>query len=546
MNDYIELRSVVATVLRRWWVVALFALLFGALGYVISSRQTPVYQATTSLLVGRSIQSADVSRFDLQTSQQLAETYADLARRQPVLQRTIDELGLDTSWGQLRSRVRAGVSGNTQLLEIRVEADSPEEAVVIADEVARQLILLSPTGAETEQQQEAQAFANQRVVELRQKIEDGQQQLEGMEAELLAASPTKDVSQLNDRITALEALISRWESSYLELLSLSDASGKANNLAVLEPAQASSKPVRPKPKLSIIIATLVGAVLGTGLILLLDFLDDSIKTSAEMERSLGVSALGAVDRINGKDPRDLLIINHDPFSPAYENYRLLRTKIQFMSVDHPGRTVMVTSPGRSEGKSLTAANLGIVMAQAGLKTVIIDANLRQPVMHDLFQLSNQEGLTHLLRGHEQVLERYLRSTLVPNLRVLPSGATPSNPAELLGSKRMGEVLRELSESVDVVLCDVPEAVTVADASVLSNQVDGVLLVIDAGHTDRNAAMQAVANLRDAGANLLGGIFNRIGAKRGRTVFTRSADKSEASVSSQPAGSALDYVDSPGD
>lgn len=542
MNEFIEVRTVIATILRRWWIVALLALVIGAAGYFYSINQAPVYQATTSLLVGSSIQSAEVERYDLQTSQQLATTYADLARREPILQRAIDELGLDMSWGQLRNRVRAGVPGSTQLLEVRVEADSPAKAVAIADEIARQLILLSPSGANTPVSPEDESAVRERMDGLKTKIAAGQENLAQLEEQFLVASNSEELVQLESRINTLQSMIARWEDDLSRLRNSLNRTASNNNLTVLEPAQASSIPVRPRVQLNTVVAVIMGLALALGLIILLEFLDTTLKTAHEVERTLGLSTLGAINQIKGKDRRNALVVNHDPFSPAYEDYRLLRTKIQFMSVDHPGRSVVITSPGRSEGKSLTAANLGIVMAQAGLKTVIVDANLRQPIMHELFQLASQDGLTHLLRGRDENIKHYLYPTLVPNLKVLPSGAVPSNPSELLGSRRMSEVLGELGKMVDVIICDAPEAVTVADASVLSNKVDGVLLVIDAGHTDRTVAIQAVSNLHDAKANVLGGVLNRAGSKRRSTVLAGR----KASTAPHAGGDALSLAEAAGD
>lgn len=546
MNEFIELRSIITAIARRWWIFLLLALAFGAVGYFVSSNQTPIYQATTSLFVGNSIQSAEVDRNDLQASQLLASTYTDLARRQLVLQRAIDELGLDISWGQLRSQVRTEVPGNNpQLLEVQVEADSPQEAVAIADEIARQLILLSPSGGvNTTAQAEDEDYVQQRMSELQLKIESGQERLEELEIQFLLTSNSNEKAiQLGTQIDALQGMINRWENSYIQFRGSLKSVDATNNLAILEPAQVNPKPVRPSVKLSTMIAAIIGVFLGLGLIFMIELFDNTLKTPSDLKRVLGLSTLGAINQTKSKNPRDALVVNHDSFSPTYEDYRLLRTKIQFMSIDHPGRAVMITSPGRSEGKSLTVANLGIVMAQAGLKTIIIDANLRQPIMHELFQLPNQEGLTHLLRGQDQNIDRYLQQTLSPNLRVLPSGTVPSNPSELLGSKRMSNLLEGLGSVADIIICDSPEAVTVADASVLSNKMDGVLLVIDTGHTDRNVALQAVANLRDANANLIGGILNRVSLK-GRDRAFSQANTTTTIAQSQPQ-EPLTFIESPG-
>lgn len=545
MNDYLELRSLFNAIRRRWWVVVSVMALLGIFAYVVSERQTPVYQATTSLLVGRSIQKAtNIDRFDLQTGWQLAQTYADIAKRQPVLQSTVDELGLDMTWMQLRNRVRADVSDKTQVMEIRVEANSPEDARRLADEIARQLILLSPTGDRILEQTETQEFTVERIQTLQEKIRIGQQQVDELETELLNAKTTEEWSRVLEQINTLNALVASWESNYLRFLSLDDSSNQTNDLTILEPAMGSNSPVRPRLLVNVLVASLAGIVLGLGIVFILDLFDHSLRTSEDLAQVLGLTTVGAIPPIRDKSAQDGLVINHDPFSPAFESYRLLRSKIQFMAVEHHGPTVMITSPGRSEGKSLTAANLGIVTAQAGLRTVLVDANLREPVLHNLFQVATDQGLTHLLRGQDQEINRYLYSTLVPNLKLLPSGAKPSNPSELLGSSRMSSVLAQLASTHDVIICDTPEAVTVADASILSSKADCVLLVIEAGKTDRTAAIQALTNLRDADAKVLGCVLNRSGARRSIIAQTRVVDIDDEIVEERRKES-LAYVESAG-
>jgi capsular exopolysaccharide synthesis family protein len=523
MDDFLELRMVVIAILRRWWIVALGALLVGALGYFVSSRQQPVYRATTSLFVGRPIQSAQLNRFDIENSLQLARIYADIVRRQPVLEQTVQELGLDASWPDLRNRVRAQVSKDTQLLDISVEAGSPAEAQQIADEIARQLILISPNGAHDADREQAQQFTRQQLDRLQQRIEEGQARLEALDAALLEQPFNADTTKLQDEVLTLENIISRWEANYAQLLAFIDEEKPPNNLAVLEPAQAGDAPVRPKVFLNTLIAAIVGMALAVGFIFLLQFLDNAIRTPDEINRILGLRTLGAITPIKSRNRQGALVVNHDPFSPALEDYRLLRARVQSLFADGAGHTIMVTSAERNEGKSLTAANLGIVMAQAGLKTIIVDANLRQPVMHQLFQLSDKDGLTYLLRGQDQDVANYLSSTMAPNLQVLVSGSLPSNPSELLGSPRMHYLLDQLAHRADIVICDSPEAVSVADALVLSSQVDGVLVVVDAGSTNRNTASQAVANLHDAGAALIGAVLNRVPSKRRVTVLSGTSN-----------------------
>jgi non-specific protein-tyrosine kinase len=213
--------------------------------------------------------------------------------------------------------------------------------------------------------------------------------------------------------------------------------------------------------------------------------------------------------MKGKSQASALVTAKTEFSPESEAYRMIRSNIQFMSVNGSTNSILVTSSVRGEGKSVTAANLGVVMAQAGHKTIVVDADLRRPVQHEIFQLSNEGGLTDFFREPEANLADYLMDTQLPGLQVLCSGILPPNPSELLGSQRMKQLMTGMNEIADVVIYDSPPAAIVADAAILSGQVDGVVFMIEEGKTRREAVSQAVFNLRQAEANMFGAVLNRV-------------------------------------
>jgi capsular exopolysaccharide synthesis family protein len=260
------------------------------------------------------------------------------------------------------------------------------------------------------------------------------------------------------------------------------------------------------------LAAAVGFALALAAALLLEYIDDTIKSADDLSASAGLTALGSVNRIEGKDYKDKLISSHNPFTPVSESYRMLRTNLQFTTIDQSTQSIMVTSPNPGEGKSITTANLGVIMAQANLRTIIVDADLRRPIMHKIFQLSNLEGVTDLIRAPEVDLTNNVKDTGVENLRVITSGSLPPNPSEMLGSQRMTELLQQLKEMADIVILDSPPTLPVTDAVVLSSRVDGVILVAQAKHTRRGATKQAVARLEHVGARLLGGVLNKVSGK----------------------------------
>lgn len=514
MNDTIDLRQYIQLALKWWWLIALMAVIGAATSYFVSRQQTPVYQATATIMVGQSIQATQLDTRDIYISERLAQTYASIARRQPVLQGVVDALQLADTWQALRERVTINPVRDTQLLEITVEANSPEEALVTADELANQLILLSPTALENQTHSQNQEFVRERLDSLKGKIEAGQARLETLNQAMSGSLSAEQVQDLQEEINNLEQLIAGWENNYTQLLVFVEGEKSPNYLAVIEPAQSSGRPVRPKTMQNTLLGGVVGLLLALGIVFLLEYLDDTLKSPADLDQQVGVTPLGVIGRIKGKSYRDKLIIARELFSPQAEAYRMLRSNIQFSSIDKPARSVMITSPTPGEGKSTTVANLAVVMAQTGLKTIIVDADLRKPIQHDIFQVGNVAGLTDLLRAAPSEPDGYLRQTDVENLQVLTSGKLPPNPSELLGSRRMQQLIHDLLAVADVLIFDSPPVLAVADAPVLSAQVDGVVLVTEAGTTRRDAARQALTALRYAGATVLGAIINQFNKKSG--------------------------------
>lgn len=208
----------------------------------------------------------------------------------------------------------------------------------------------------------------------------------------------------------------------------------------------------------------------------------------------------------------------EPHSPAAEAYRTLRTNIQFTSLEKPMRRLLLTSAGPDEGKSLAVANLAVAMAQAEMRVIVADCDLRNPAQHEIFHVANAEGLTTMFlgRGGGQAglgaaahMEPPLQATAVPGLSVLASGPTPPNPAELLGSARMDSILEELTHRADVVLLDSPPVAGVTDAAVLSAKVDGCVLVVGAGIAKRELVKRARAALEAVHATVIGVVVSNV-------------------------------------
>ncbi|MDM5340547.1 CpsD/CapB family tyrosine-protein kinase [Fictibacillus enclensis] len=202
-----------------------------------------------------------------------------------------------------------------------------------------------------------------------------------------------------------------------------------------------------------------------------------------------------------------LITHNNPKSPISEQYRTIRTNIQFSSIDTQYQTIMVTSSTPGEGKSTTVANLAVVLAQQGKSVLLIDGDLRKPTVHYTFKVSNIQGITNVLT-RQITLEDAAVQTSVEDLSVLPSGPVPPNPSELLNSKSMEMLVEEAKSKYDYVLFDTPPVLAVTDAQVLANRCDGVVLVTSSGKTEKEAAIKAKELLDNANAKILGVVLNQ--------------------------------------
>ena len=204
-----------------------------------------------------------------------------------------------------------------------------------------------------------------------------------------------------------------------------------------------------------------------------------------------------------------LITYSDKTSPISEQYRTIRTNIQYASIDKELQTFVVTSSGAGEGKSTTAANLAVVFADTGKRTLLVDADLRKPSIAESFILDGHTGLSNLIANPAAGVENYVQQSSIPNLAILSSGIIPPNPSELLASQRMNQVIEELKQYYEVIIFDMPPIALVTDAQIMASKVDGTILVIREGQTDKESVRHAKQLLERVQANILGVVFNAI-------------------------------------
>lgn len=499
-----ELRQYFNTI-RKWlWLILLATLVATVSSFIATRQQLPIYSSKTTLMVGSTIENSNPNANDLWLGQQLAQTYAELAKRDAIKRGALQALGL-TSLPQYS----VTLVPNTQLLEINVVDTSPERAQAVTQELARQLIEQSPSAPEREQI-DRQTFVTKQLQELETNIDATKARIEELQTQLADMFSARQIADTQTQISALEQKQASYQANYASLLSF--VSGGANSIRVVEPATLPTIPIGSNKGTTILLAATIGLLLALGAAFLLDYLDDTIKTPEDVQVTTHLATLGAIARIEGEKVADKLVTISHPKSPNAEAYRILRTNLLFSAVDNPPRTLLVTSSSPTEGKSTTLANLGVVMAQQGQRVVLVDSDLRRPTLHRLFQLPNSAGLTNALLHEHPTAKTLMQPTQVENLSVLTTGPLPPNPAELLGSARFDELLKDLHLHADVILLDSPPALAVTDAPVLARKVDGVLLVVDAGVTRRQWAVSAQETLNKVGAKVLGVALNRLKPK----------------------------------
>ena len=505
-----ELRQYASIIWKWLWLIILGTLVAGVTAFVVSRGTIPVYEASATLLIQQA-DSPGLTYSDIMTSERLARTYAELLKKQVILDSAAERLGLEEVD---EGAVSVQSVRDTQLIELKAEHINPQLAAEIANTIPAVFI-------ERNEEMQLSRFSESKE-SLASELSRLQADTEATQARIEAIGEPATAAE-EAELARLQTGLTQYRSSYATLLSSYEETRLAeartmDNVVVFQEASVPKNPVRPHTMRDTLLAAVVGAMLAVGTAFLIEYLDDTVKSPEDVTRVLGLSTLGAIAhlRLDGRAEREeWLVTATTPKSPISEAFRTLRTNIKFSSVDKPIRRLLVTSPSPTDGKSITAANLATVMAQAGQSVVLVDADLRRPVLHKIFQLPNNVGLTtSLLTGSNPGPNDCLLSPPeMENLQVLTSGPLPPNPSELLGSQRMGQLIEHLEQQADLLIFDSPPTLAVTDAAVLAKQVDGVLLVIDAGTTREEVARRAIGELAKVGAPVLGVVLNKVPVSR---------------------------------
>lgn len=504
-------RTYVDLVLRWWWLIVLCSLLAGGIAAFVSFNQTPVYRTTTKLLINQSNSSSSAYQ-DMVASGRIAQTYAQWLNQKIVVERTFAQLGLPNDpkliEQQIASLSASPASGDSQIIQLTV--DGPNRELIVAfTQAMPQVFAQWVREVQTSRYAEPKNSLARRMDELSTQIEMTQASLD-LIGDGRDFQQQLEYNRLAEELSRLRASYNNSADTY-ETLLLTEAQS-VDTIAVIEEAAMPESPVLPRPLRTIALALVVGAMVALGFVYLYELFLDRFRSADEIRQMLATPILGSIsqlDAMEGHSQTSLIAIN-EPRSVSVESFRRLRTNLRFANVDQAFRTLAITSANPNEGKSVIAANLAVVLAQAGLSVILIDGDLRKPKQHHLFDLTRAPGLSDALYNDSfDGLDLLLQSTPVPNLRILTVGRKAPNPAELLGSQRMRELLVKLREHADLVLIDTPPILAVTDSQIVGTQVDGSLMVIDPKKTTRRMAQTAVGALDQVGANLLGIAINRV-------------------------------------
>ncbi len=579
-----DIHKIFAIFVRWLWLLVLGAVIAGAAGFLLSSRQTPMYQANTRFVVLRAASTGYYDYYSYIDYQQLISTYTQLLTTDALLAQVSQEVGFEVNEGQ----ASAEQIGETQFVLLTVTMDNAQKAAIVANTLISVLIdqneqLQSVRYETTEQNLQQRAndaltqidilqneidqissdTLDQQLTEVIAQIDSLQSQVTDLEikisgidpltaseaetsqliryqAEFDQVQPTLDLYQeiytqlvvmrepmqneyiSSTQIYRVQRTLDLYEQIYfnsissLEELNLTRVQS-APNVVQVEPAKAPSQPYAPRPVQTTILYSSIGLLSMAGLVFLVEYLDDTIKTPEDVKAVLNLPVLGLIADMKGSfiekgDHKNTIFVAEQPRSPITEAFRSLRTSLDFYSIDEPLKLVVVTSPGPEEGKTTIAVNLAVILAKSNKKVLLLDADLRRPNVHNKFDISNRVGLSDLIRGRLSVSDVLQVSEQFGNLSVITSGSLPPNPAELLASNKMTELIDQLKQAFDIIVIDTPPSI-VTDPQILATKSDGVIYVLKAGKTRSLMAQKPLEEFARVGAQIIGVVMNKIPKNR---------------------------------
>ncbi len=484
------LRDYGNVVLRRKWIVIAAALIATVLAVALSALQTPVYSSSAQVLVQPRGQDGLFEDQQVNLNDRNIQTEIQVIEGQAVRVRVQENLALDRQ----APKVDASSVGATDVISLTIRSTNATNAATLADAYATAYIDVRREQS-VDELLDASDEVQKRITELQTSID---------------ALADDDPSR-----TGLVAQLSNFNTT-LDQLRV-DAALRTGGATIIKDAEVASGPIEPTPLRTAVLALVVGLLIGLGAAFLIDYLDDKVRTEDDLERLVDDPVLAVVPIDPPPDNRPIALSEPTHFS--VEAYRGLRTNIQFLGLDTPLKVIQVTSSLAGEGKTTTACNLAVVLAQAGHKVALVDADLRRPRVHEVFGVDAMNGLTDLLLGAEpKAVVEHVAIDGGPRLSVYTAGTVPANPSEMLSARRTRALLNEMAKHYDYVIVDSAPILPVSDSVALSGAVDGVLVVAHAGRVTQGNIAETVERLDRVTAPVIGLVLNQA-SKTARTEYS---------------------------
>jgi len=536
-----DLRKLLRLLRRRWWIPFLGAVLIGAATYGLRARQSSAYKATVMLSVGGYLESTDPNSVEIRTGADLAVTYVTVAKTTDVLQAAIESTNLSLSPEELRDRLETSIITGTSIFELTVTYSDPEKAAAVANAIAQQLVKRSPASLSSVQQYRVEVIKAE-IDWLSNQIAAAREQLDLVDQKLALSANLDEAERrdLTDQHRWLTEQTNTMASNLARFIDMAAAmENPSNSLKIIEAATPPKKSQNSNIIVISLLGAFLGAVAGTGIVLGIDYLDDTLSLPDEVERKLNLPVLATVPRLKKSRHSGVrwLDSHADPLGLAADKFRQLRTSLLAAPASDRVRTYVFTGAEGGEGKSVTAANLAAAMAAGGLHVLLVDADLRRPRLHHLFGFENRVGLSTLLATTPSAaladpkrlvlnedFKDCIRDTPVPGLRLITSGPCDGNASDLLGSQAMREWFEAFraAENVDVIVFDTPPMLAVADSAILTSVVEAqVILVVRCRKTRATLALEAERLFEKQNLPIYGVVLNLFDPRELGRDFARS-------------------------
>jgi len=452
ISENVELKEIADTLWRGKWLIVFLTLLVASSAYLISRQITPVYEASTTLLIDQAPASQAFDSSSIVASQRLARTYAELLTKRPVIDETLAQLGLNMSLESTGSSIRVRLLEETQLIELTAQSIDP----VLAADLANKIVEVF-----TKQNEALQAgrFAASKT-SLSAQLDAVSEQIQAHEVGIANLGAPRTSSRISE-LERLQSELAQLQASYSNLLQsyeqVRTAEAQAiSNVIQVEPAVPPNQPIRPRIFFNTALAGVVGALIAMGIVFLMRHLDDTIRTTEDVERIFEVPVLGYIPKAKELESKNLggALQTDAQYFATVEAFRSLQTNIELLGRPDGPSTIFVASPGIDDGKTTIATNLALTIGRSDKKVVLVDADLRRPGVHEILGVPNNLGLSDALMDNLK-LQAVVTSFDNPGFKLITSGSRVDNPAELLSSTRFSDVLVELRAQFDVVIFDGP-------------------------------------------------------------------------------------------